>query len=130
MNGRHDIIGPGSGHEMHCPLCGYQGNSYFHIICSGGHCQLCGKPGSRSQCEQCSAVVCDEHLERHQLYGISLCSKCKAQVDGVPFRKSKKKWDYSDCHCYACEMTRRWSDPEMDKAISRMKKMKKLPSEY
>ena len=28
------IIGPGSGHHIDCPKCGYHGNSYYH------HCKL------------------------------------------------------------------------------------------
>jgi len=30
---KDEILGPGSGHEMYCKKCGYNGNSYYHMTC-------------------------------------------------------------------------------------------------
>ena len=121
-------MGPASGHHIHCPLCGYDGNSYWHMICTGGHCSICGRPNSKNICEKCDAVVCDYHIEEH-VYGINLCSKCMATMRGEKFRKPRhKQWDYSRCVCHACEMERKYRHMGVD-IDSLVKKIAEFRSE-
>lgn len=97
------IFGPGSGHHMNCPLCGYSGNSYYHVACPGGHCYLCNKTGSRNICFQCNRVVCDEHLVYEVPLQAKLCLECSAKYRGEKFTPPKKLKLDPNCQCYNCQ---------------------------
>lgn len=100
---REKIIGLGSGQSMFCRLCGYRGNSYYHVACSGGNCHLCGKAHSYNICEQCDKVMCKEHMVKEH-FGMVLCGKCSAKYRGDKFKKPKPT---QACDCIYCERERR-----------------------
>lgn len=71
------IIGPGSGHQMHCPICGYRGNSYYHQ-CQGGQCHIC-QGMARGLCPVCDKVTCRKHMRPDIILGQDICDTCASK---------------------------------------------------
>ena len=101
---RNMIMGPGSGHSMHCSICGYSGNSYYHmsVICIG-HCHICNK-NSRKLCDMCDEVVCEDHTQWHPSVPKTLCLKCYCNVVDELMPKIKQV-QTPECRCSKCSRT-------------------------